>query len=425
MEKIYIEDNQGQNQSKQSKRQKRSLQSKVSIGLSFVLAFVAMTSIIAYGFGVNSFALPEGATTSEFVDSFVVDSSSDQYLINGPIAQYAVRLNRDAAGNFIYCTEADVTVLDGHTYTKDESEITDQGLVFLLHYFYNYKLVDSNNRDLDAKADAWAKQSAIWIYQHEIGATNNSTKLTDTYVNQFKQETQLQEFDSTTSFYTSAGGAIYKTSKINATDLASNERTIEQLVTKAKAIHNGKDSWNLFDIKITKKTNNLTTVTKADTKEVEYFQTDEYTVSGSTALKSVALSLDKDAPKGTEIYFVGSDKAATADELKSVAPGTKFYVRVPGNALGNTEKVTVKVLADGTFEGIVAFAYRSAGSQTLAKVGTVNSPKQTGVDFEITKVPDTGISAAQSIYFVGLIILIAGVGIIYANVKPSKLQQQQ
>ena len=33
-------------------------------------------------------------------------------------------------------------------------------------------------------------------------------------------------------------------------------------------------------------------------------------------------------------------------------------------------------------------------------------------------VPDTGMGVAQTIYFMGLILLLSGVGIVYANAKP-------
>ena len=35
-------------------------------------------------------------------------------------------------------------------------------------------------------------------------------------------------------------------------------------------------------------------------------------------------------------------------------------------------------------------------------------------------VPDTGMTTAQTIYFIGLIILLSGVGIIYATAKPQE-----
>ena len=45
-----------------------------------------------------------------------------------------------------------------------------------------------------------------------------------------------------------------------------------------------------------------------------------------------------------------------------------------------------------------------------------------GKQFDLAPAPDTGISAGQTIYFVGLIVLLCGVGIIYANAKPTQVQ---
>lgn len=419
MEKIYIEDNQSQKQVKK----KRSLQSKVSIGLSFVLAFVAMASIIAWGFNNTSYALPEGSTTSGLADTFTVNVSDWNYLVRGTTADYPVRLALDESGKYVYCIEADVNVVDNSTYTREANEITDQGLVYLLHYFYNYKVVDATNTEIDSKAEAWAKQTALYIYLHEIGDSKNTSRMTNEIVNKFKAEKELLAGDSTTPFYTNTN-SIFRTCMVNSSEIAANERTLEKMVEKAKAIHNGTASWNAFSINVSKKSENITTVKKANSNDVEYYQTDVYTLTGSNTLKEAAISLDESAPKGTEIYFVGKDKAATAEELANVAPGTQFYVRIPGSSIGENETKEVKLLVDGSFNGIVAFGYSADGSQRLTKVGTVLMPKQTGVSFKITTSPDTGVSNAQSIYFVGLIILIAGVGIIYANVKPSKLQQQ-
>ena len=47
---------------------------------------------------------------------------------------------------------------------------------------------------------------------------------------------------------------------------------------------------------------------------------------------------------------------------------------------------------------------------------TVNENK--GIEVEFVGAPDTGMNTAQTIYFIGLIILLCGVGIVYANAKP-------
>ena len=64
--------------------------------------------------------------------------------------------------------------------------------------------------------------------------------------------------------------------------------------------------------------------------------------------------------------------------------------------------------------------------QKVAFVGTVTQHINKGIviPFDIdVPTEDTGITAAQSVYFIGLIILLAGVGIIYANIKPREVKE--
>ena len=65
-------------------------------------------------------------------------------------------------------------------------------------------------------------------------------------------------------------------------------------------------------------------------------------------------------------------------------------------------------------DGIIRFGFN---------IDTVTNNKDVGSEFTIDytpDIPDTGISAAQTVYFIGLIVLLSGVGIIYANVKPTE-----
>ena len=47
----------------------------------------------------------------------------------------------------------------------------------------------------------------------------------------------------------------------------------------------------------------------------------------------------------------------------------------------------------------------------------INKPLNIQLDYT-PDVPDTGMGIAQTIYFMGLILLLSGVGIVYANAKP-------
>ena len=63
-------------------------------------------------------------------------------------------------------------------------------------------------------------------------------------------------------------------------------------------------------------------------------------------------------------------------------------------------------------------------SSACQKVVTVtDSPLVATQRLEAVVVDDYGISTAQTIYFIGLIVLLCGIGIIYANSKPVENQQ--
>ena len=76
------------------------------------------------------------------------------------------------------------------------------------------------------------------------------------------------------------------------------------------------------------------------------------------------------------------------------------------------------------YEGIRYKVQNNDDSQEVTTVQFANKVDQDGTNFDLAPAPDTGISAGQTIYFVGLIVLLCGVGIIYANAKP-KAQAQE
>ena len=104
----------------------------------------------------------------------------------------------------------------------------------------------------------------------------------------------------------------------------------------------------------------------------------------------------------------------------------KFYVRIPVDKVNENNK-NVKLSVTGSFTTLEGNYYigkdETKEYQTVAAVETVTSNIQTGVEIPLNytpDVPDTGLSTAQTVYFIGLIVLLSGIGIIYANVKPSE-----
>ena len=133
----------------------------------------------------------------------------------------------------------------------------------------------------------------------------------------------------------------------------------------------------------------------------------------------IPVSEIKDALRG-EI-----DKIVEGIKKENYTNLSKFYVRIPANKVTEENK-TVKLSVTGKFRGYDGYYYRAEGAQTVSTVFTTDVPHNTGLELTINytpDVPDTGMSVAQSIYFIGLIVLLCGVGIIYANARPKAKQQ--
>ena len=60
--------------------------------------------------------------------------------------------------------------------------------------------------------------------------------------------------------------------------------------------------------------------------------------------------------------------------------------------------------------------------QSSVLVGPETKNVLGALDFKI--VPDTASSLSKTIYYIGFIILLSGVGIIYANIRPKKQESE-
>ena len=70
--------------------------------------------------------------------------------------------------------------------------------------------------------------------------------------------------------------------------------------------------------------------------------------------------------------------------------------------------------------------YTSENFQKVANVGILNKSQSVPLNIQLDYTPavgDTGMSVAQIVYFIGLIVLLTGVGIIYVNAKPAEIKQ--
>ena len=101
-----------------------------------------------------------------------------------------------------------------------------------------------------------------------------------------------------------------------------------------------------------------------------------------------------------------------------------FRLYVPKDAV-STEKKNVTVVFNYNFDVISGYYYKANGHQTVTMLGTLPKEVSKGLDFSIVKVPDTATDISGTIYVVGLIVLLSGLGILYINVRKQKTQTQQ
>lgn len=421
MEKIYMEENQNNNNNRRSRR------SSTSVMMSFILAFVAILSLVAYGFGQISYAIdPEGVEDGVFPDKInMVGETEQAYKISvfsndagTVIGSTMVALHRYSTDpdKFIYCIEQDVNTSDGE-YSKG-TEIEDEGLVFLLSYLLNedYPIKSTSAGNIDvgessAKLRPWITQTAIWLYQKEIGA-EKTTHMTADMKDAILSATSLSDGDHPTSANVySSNAVIYDDCYIDRSDLTN--KTIRSVLNRAIAIHKGQDSWNL-GINVTKASDTISV-----TSDEKYYQSDKITVTaGGHGFLGYKIDLST-APEGSYIVDT-NNQVIEGEHLDNITEGTQFYIRVPVNKLTDENKV-IKLKVTGAFKIPVAYKYLRTGMQTVALVGNATKHFEKGTDIPFNyspDVPDTSITTAQSIYFVGLLILLTGVGIIYSNVKP-------
>ena len=99
-----------------------------------------------------------------------------------------------------------------------------------------------------------------------------------------------------------------------------------------------------------------------------------------------------------------------------------FRVYVPKDAV-STEKKNVTLAFKYKFDVISGYYYKASGHQTVTMLGTLPKEVSKGLDFSIVKVPDTATDISGTIYVVGLIVLLCGVGIVYANARPVQSKQ--
>ena len=394
-----------ENNKKQSTFQ-QVVKSQLSKKLSAFMVLVSFFSFLLIGVNNVSYAavapIPEDTGLG---DSFVTSAPGTEVVSNSgfPIMMYST-----TTGIPIFCLERDVEYKGGTTMTKGE-RITDQGLLYVMaHTFPHEKFKDSNGKEFPEEVQTWLTQATIWQYLYETGAENNMVG-----------SGNVANIDNIKTAVSLSWEGNVLGCRMDGCDAgASSQETfydarIAPIVANAKQADvttNG-----TIDISISNQEMSITS-------DEKYYQTALVTITKSDPANFVSNSLKveiQSAPDGTILIDENGQEIQDYNNIE------KFYVRIPVQSVTEENK-SVLLHVEGTYRGYDGYKYTAVGAQTVSTVFTTDVKTFDDLDIPINytpEVPNTSMSIAQSVYFIGLIVLLCGVGIIYANAKPRQNQQ--
>lgn len=431
MEKIYEEKSYSQKSSKLG----------FSVVLSFVVAAFAIVSLIVVGFDQISYADPD---TDDEEDAAVENlsvywgyyNSSKELVLDsggGSNTPAFVRQSTGAGSNFdirriftkidgdpmeVFCIESvkdsvdsDPYALDNETYQNDpginyilnQSHITNPDS-FIVSPYTKYPTThpdpDKAGKQLSAadydSLEYYATQVAIWIYQYEDEQHRYDTsKLTEEKYNAFK-----------------SSGVISTTDSIYMEPLYDSNlytKYISQVVDHAKTAKLAPS----VSIK-----SDPAEVKAEKLEDGKYYRAGKFYIETDGDLKEYYISLSGDI--GADAYVTDLD-GNKIDYLTPLSPSDEFYVVAPGNKLTEEEQsvyIQVTTVFNDYRKGNFYLVTGNATRQGIVAPSSINPKVTKGRYIYFMVTPDTSMSTAQTIYFVGLIVLLCGVGIIYANAKP-------
>lgn len=390
-----------------------------SIVLSFVVAAFAIVSLIAVGFNQISYAAPvaEEKITVHFgkKDGYplrVEGADGSGHTLYVPLMFANSDNPEDASNTPVFCIEQgiDATDTDSAYSSQSEETFTDAGLVYILNQSkvlggdgilpggLTYPGSSDKSGALDANdaryLETYATQIAIWQYLSEQYGAG------DPKHGKLEENSQGDVLRGNSNIYVSNGSEL----KVLIYSGNMYDGFIKDVVNKAKA------NTNIKTIQSVVSSSNISKVGDDD-----IYQTDKIYVQATPSSDLVNYSVDLSGLDGA--YVVDKD-GNTKQSTDTFAPSDYFYIRVPVNKVTD-QNSTVNIVISGEFTNYVrGDFYVADGKQSIVKATDYNPRIDNINQVNFLVAPDTGMTTAQTIYFIGLIVLLCGVGIIYANAKP-------
>ena len=394
MEKIYMHDNQ-----KQKIRRARKRGSSVT---AVLVAVVAVAALIAVGFGQISFAIPEEGVT--LGNEFISAEPDVATMIYGENSRFGVNQLLTKDGKPVFCIERDITYKGDLKYVKSE-RVLDSGLLYLMSNIYPNKKIMDGDTELPLGVQVWLSQSAVWIYA-SINGYENNTEMTADVMEKILLETQLYDKD------------MNVVAKIDDDDIAAGHSSLMEKYGIFKLLQDAQKLGTApsNSLNVTKKSEGVSM-----TSDGKFYQTDYIEVVGTVLSESIGTFngyelKTKNAPEGTMI--INKDGNEIKD-VTNLAPGTKFAFKIPVEKVTEeNKKIEVNVL--GSFDSYAADIYVADTSQTVTSVSKVNNNLSVPLDVDLNytpTVPDTALDNSATLYIIGLILLLSGLGIFYTSAK--------
>lgn len=418
MEKIYE-----QNGKKKQSFFQQIFNDKGSMVAVVVVAIVAVVGLVAFGFNQISYAADEtgGQGVPGPVADFVSAEGAQSIIGTGgaypDTVSMSVRTFMKDSGEYVICTDYLANFIAGNNYYYQKS-ISDAGLRYLITE------LDKKLANVHKDAAYWLKQSAVWAYllRDDTASLDQSyasaSQETKDKIDLYRQFTKENLKKVSELYYDSASGTEVIDESPSASYWA--DYGIESVYDTAVGMSGQKYTGAQYAIAIAGLDGKFSV-----TEDGKYYVSSSFavTASNSNALKMYSLYLDG-APEGSMIYYADGDPCELTEggSCNVYDVSQKFKLMIPVNKVTEQNK-KFKIQAYAIFEATDLFYYGADGYQTVITTGTIDEYDDVEqlVDVNYTPdVPDTGMTTAQTIYFIGLIILLSGVGIIYATAKPQE-----
>lgn len=394
------------------KKQKSNGKTLFTVALSLFVAIAAIVSLVGVGFNQVSYAAPndEGGTSGG-LGSFTFgnkngnDGSPYFVLLTDGISTFKVPIYYRVEDNKpVFCVQHDIEPGYGGTYNKlnnNETDLSEEEMQGVLYILNKSKSVDASAEGISGKTgdiENVATQVAIWAYLYDkTGGRNPNSLVLESGAGGAdicNSGSQCRDVIRNFGAYddTNLPGTIENVPGLN--------KKIDDVVKEALAYDKVKNT-----ISVKKENSNIT-----KTSDNKFYQSSKLTVTATEHITKYNVEVS-----GITGAIAVNEKGEVKTEF---SPGEVFYVRVPVDKVTD-KKQTINIKVTGTFDGkLIGTYFGISGKQTVVTVTETTTTEDASESIDFVKAPDTAMSSVQTIYFIGLVVLLCGIGIIYANAKP-------